>query len=115
MYAKPQFHGIGRVCQQQTATCSVAGASGRKVDFRSGFLESQKQKRIPFLKNEPEKLLKTKDRGPKTNRNEPESEAEKLLKTRSCGKNEPKTNRRTSRAVLASSRGQSRPDGGAAV
>src|SRR5690349_15970723 len=97
MYAKPQLHGMGRVCQQQTATCSVAGASGRKVDFRSGFLESQKQKRIPFL------------------RNEPESEAEKLLKTRSCGKNEPKTNRRTSRAVLASSRGQSRPDGGTAV
>jgi hypothetical protein len=34
--------------------------------------------------------LKTKDRAPKTNRNEPKNEAEKLLKIRSCGKNEPK-------------------------
>jgi hypothetical protein len=33
--------------------------------------------------------LKRQDRGPKTNRNEPENEAEKLLKTRTCGKNEP--------------------------
>jgi hypothetical protein len=53
-------------------------------------------KRIPFLKNEPEKLLKTKDRDPKTNRNEPKNEAEKLLKTLGCGKNEPKTNRKRS-------------------
>jgi hypothetical protein len=48
-----------------------------------------KQKRIPFLRNEPERLLKTKDRLPKTNRNELKNEAEKLLKIRSCGKNEP--------------------------
>jgi hypothetical protein len=53
-----------------------------------------------ILKNEPEKLLKTKDRHLKTNRNEPENEAEKLLKTGSCGKNEAKTNRRTKRAML---------------
>jgi hypothetical protein len=38
-------------------------------------------KRIPFLKNEPEKLFKTQDRCQKTNRNEPKNEAEKLLKT----------------------------------
>jgi hypothetical protein len=50
---------------------------------------AKKQKRIPFFKNEPEKLLKTQDRAPKTNRNEPKNEAEKLLKIRSCGKNEP--------------------------
>jgi len=43
-----------------------------------------------FLKNEPEKLLKTKDRHQKTNRNKPENKAEKLLKTRSCGKNKAK-------------------------
>jgi hypothetical protein len=43
-----------------------------------------------FFKNEPEKLLKIKDRGQKTNPNKPKNEAEKLLKTRSCGKNEPK-------------------------
>jgi len=60
-----------------------------------GFWEIKKQKRIPFLKNEPERLLKTKDRGQKANRTEPKNEAEKLLKTRSCGKNEPKTNRKT--------------------
>jgi len=56
----------------------------------------EKQKRIPFFKNEPEKLLKTKDLGKKTNRTEPENEAEKLLKTRGCGKSEPKTNRKRS-------------------
>jgi hypothetical protein len=48
------------------------------------------KKRIPFLKNEPEKLLIIKDRPPKTNPNEPKNEAGKLLKTGSCGKNEPK-------------------------
>jgi hypothetical protein len=48
-----------------------------------------KQKRIPFLKNKAEKLLITKDRAPKTNRNKPKNKAEKLLKTRSCGKNKP--------------------------
>jgi hypothetical protein len=43
------------------------------------FLENKK--RIPFLKNEPEKLLKTQDRQPKTNPNKPKNEAGKLLKT----------------------------------
>ena len=62
---------------------------------------AEKQKRIPFLKNEPERLLKTKDRGQKANRTEPKNEAEKLLKTRSCGKKEPKPNRRTNRARLS--------------
>jgi len=33
--------------------------------------------------------LQIKDRGQKTNRNEPENEAEKLLKTQDCIKNEP--------------------------
>jgi hypothetical protein len=47
-------------------------------------------KKTRFFKNEPEKLLITKDRPSKTNRNEPKNEAEKLLKTGSCGKNEPK-------------------------
>ena len=47
-------------------------------------------KKISFLKNEPEKLLKIKDWCKKTNRNEPKNEAEKLLKTRSCEKNEAK-------------------------
>jgi len=49
----------------------------------------KKQKRIPFFKNEPEKLLKTKGKATGVAKNEPENEAEKLLKTRSCGKNEP--------------------------
>jgi len=70
------------------------------VGFFQTVSASKKQKRIPFLKNEPEKLLKTKDRGQKTNRTEPENEAEKLLKTRSCGKSEPKTNRKTNWAIL---------------
>ena len=39
------------------------------------------QKKMLFFENEPEKLLKTKDRVSKTNRNEPKNEAEKLLKT----------------------------------
>jgi len=47
------------------------------------------------LKNEPEKLLKTKVKATWVAKHEPENEAEKLLKTRNCGKNEPKANRRT--------------------
>jgi hypothetical protein len=46
--------------------------------------------RNKIFKNEPEKLLKIKDRGQKTNPNKPKNEAEKMLKTRSCRKNEPK-------------------------
>jgi hypothetical protein len=41
-------------------------------------------KKDVILKNEPERLLKTKDRCPKTNLNEPKNEAEKLLKIRFC-------------------------------
>src|SRR5690242_1840696 len=63
--------------------------------FLSGFSDEKtkmkKQKRIPFFKNEPEKLLKTKGRASKANRTEPENEAEKLLKTHTCGKNEPES------------------------
>jgi hypothetical protein len=47
-------------------------------------------KKDVILKNKAEKLLITKDRAPKTNRNKPENKAEKLLKTRSCGKNKAK-------------------------
>jgi len=43
-----------------------------------------------FFKNEPEKLLKTKDLAQKRTGNEPENEAEKLLKTLERIKNEPK-------------------------
>jgi hypothetical protein len=50
----------------------------------------EKQKRIPFFENEPEKLMKIKDRRQKRTENEPKNEAEKLLKTGACGKNEPK-------------------------
>jgi len=64
-------------------------------EFSQRIFGWKKQKRIPFFKNEPERLLKTKNRGEKANRTEPENEAEKLLKTRTCGKNEPETNRRT--------------------
>jgi hypothetical protein len=45
-----------------------------------------------ILKNEPERLLKTKHQHTKTNLNEPKNEAEKLLKIRRCGKNEPRMN-----------------------
>ena len=45
------------------------------------------------LKNEPEKLLKIKRNGQKTNRNEPENEVQKSLKTNGRRKNEPETNR----------------------
>jgi hypothetical protein len=48
-------------------------------------------KKCIFYKNEPEKLLKTKDRHLKMGQNEPENEAENLLKTKGCGK----TNRKT--------------------
>ena len=44
--------------------------------------------------------MKIKDRRQKRTGNEPENEAEKLLKTHACGKNEPKTNPRTNRAIL---------------
>jgi hypothetical protein len=70
------------------------GAQGGQIGRQSGpfFTVSgaKKQKRIPFLKNKPEKLLITKNRAPKTNRNKPKNKAEKLLKTRSCGKNKAK-------------------------
>jgi hypothetical protein len=56
----------------------------------------QKTKRIPFFKNEPEKLLKTKGKATFVAKSEPENEAEKLLKTRSRGNNEPETNRKRS-------------------
>jgi len=65
-------------------------AGGRPTTAVFGTNETNGTKRIPFFKNEPEKLLKTQDRLPKTNRNEPKNEAEKLLKTLSCGKNEAK-------------------------
>jgi hypothetical protein len=51
---------------------------------------AEKQKRIPFLENEPEKLQKINNWRQKRTENEPKNEAEKLLKTRACGKNEPK-------------------------
>ena len=44
--------------------------------------------------------MKTQDWGQKTNRNEPENEVEKLLKIRSCGNNEPETNRRAKLPIL---------------
>ena len=71
----------------------------REVNFLAGSGEKNK-KRILFLKNEPEKLLKTQGKATWIAKNEPENKAEKLLKTRSCGKNEPKTNRRTNLAML---------------
>jgi hypothetical protein len=49
-------------------------------------------KKDVILKNKAEKLLKTKDRPPKTNPNKPKNKAEKLLKTRTSVKNKPKTN-----------------------
>jgi len=61
----------------------------------------EKQKRIPFFKNEPEKLLKTKGKATCIAKSKPKSEAEKLLKTRSCGKSEPKTNRKMELATFS--------------
>jgi hypothetical protein len=61
----------------------------KKGHFREDF-SGKKQKRIPFLTNEPEKLLTIKDWRTKTNPNEPKNKAGKLLKTRTCGKNKPK-------------------------
>ena len=43
-------------------------------------MDGKNKKRILFLKNEPGKLLKTKENGQKTNRNEPETKLPKLLK-----------------------------------
>src|SRR5690242_7734713 len=54
-------------------------------------------KKDVILKNEPERLLILKRNGQKRTGPEPENEAEKLLKTRTCGKNEPKTNRKRTR------------------
>jgi hypothetical protein len=42
---------------------------------------AEKNKRIPFLKNKPGRLLKTQGRGQKTKRTKPKNKAEKLLKT----------------------------------
>jgi hypothetical protein len=47
-------------------------------------------KKYRFFKNEPRKLLKTKDWRQKRTGNEAENEAEKLLKIHECIKNEPK-------------------------
>jgi hypothetical protein len=47
-------------------------------------------KKYAFLKNEPGRLLKTKDRESKTKLSEPKNEAGKLLKIRASGKNGPK-------------------------
>jgi hypothetical protein len=77
--------------------CRFQGAGG---GLSSCEMKLKNKKRIPFFKNEPEKLLITNDRGQKTNRNEPENEAEKLLKIRTCGKNEPETKRKTNLAIL---------------
>ena len=57
-------------------------------------------KKCIFCKNEPEKLLKTKDRHLKMGQNEPENEAENLLKTKGRGKNEPENCNRKSQANL---------------
>jgi len=85
----------------------------RKIEERAeaeAETRAEKQKRIPFLKNEPERLLIPKQNGQKANRTEPESEAEKLLETRSDGKNEPETNRKTNRAKFIKAReGKNQP------
>jgi hypothetical protein len=47
-------------------------------------------KKHQFCKNEPEKLLKTKDRHLKMGQNEPENEPKKFFRISACGKNEPK-------------------------
>ena len=54
------------------------------------------QKKDVILKNEPEKLLITKDRSPKTNRNKPENKPEKSFRIASVEK----TNRKTKLAML---------------
>jgi hypothetical protein len=82
------------------SAANKGGRCGARTGHFSLVLKAKKQKRIPFLKNEPEKLLKTQDRPRKTNPNEPKNEAGKLLKICSCGKNEPKTNPGTKRAIL---------------
>jgi hypothetical protein len=46
------------------------------------------KKRIPFLKNEPEKLLIIKDRPPKTNPNEPKNEPGHVVENKRWIKNE---------------------------
>ncbi|HZT70248.1 MAG TPA: hypothetical protein VFC10_10960 [Terriglobia bacterium] len=46
-----------------------------------------------FCKNEPEKLLKTKDLACKMGQNEPKNEAEKSFKFNACWKNEPEQTR----------------------
>jgi hypothetical protein len=49
-------------------------------------------KKDVILRNEPERLLKTKDRLPKTNRNEPKNEAEKSFRIVPVEKTNRKTN-----------------------
>jgi hypothetical protein len=73
---------------------------GREMASVLAFWDEWDTKKDVILKNEPERLLKTKDRPQKRTENEPENEAEKLLKIGSCGKNEPETNPRTNRAML---------------
>ncbi|HEX5410231.1 MAG TPA: hypothetical protein VFZ27_00055 [Terriglobia bacterium] len=63
------------------------------------FWRQQKQKEYFFQKQSGE-VAENKGSARKTNRNKPENKAEKLLKTRTCGKNKPKTNRKTKLAML---------------
>jgi len=67
-----------------------------QADLHIVVLPSGTKKDVIF-NNEPEKLLKKKGETTWVAKSEPENEAEKLLKTGSCGKNEPKTNRKTNR------------------
>jgi len=84
-----------RVREQRTTLPLNIECAWPRGEFLSRMREREKQKRIPFLKNEPEKLLKIKAKATWVAKNEPESEAEKLLKTRTRGKSKPETNRKT--------------------
>ena len=90
--------GAGRRVNSLAGLFNEKQAAWNQVDLCI-VVSQQWDKKDVILKNELERLLKTKDRGSKTNRSEPENEAEKLLKIRTCGKNEAKTNRRTNRAM----------------
>ncbi len=84
-------YAIDRLIERKLRLLTQIQTNRRLEELASESLDNKTRgtKKTRFFKNEPEKLLKIKDRCAKTNRNEPKNEAEKLLKTLECIKNEP--------------------------
>jgi hypothetical protein len=62
----------------------MRGKHGQQGSFSRPSKRSGWDRKTDFCKNEPEKLLKTKDRHLKMGQNEPENEAEKCFEIGAC-------------------------------